>query len=53
MAKTAPPIVDMDYSIHYRNWHNESPEHVREMVDLFRGIYRPGSRSSRRDRSWT
>jgi len=36
MAETVPPTVDLDYSMYYRNWHSESPEHVREMVDCFR-----------------
>ena len=36
MAKTAPRTMDLDYSIHYRHWHSESPEHVRAMVDSSR-----------------
>lgn len=31
-STTAQP--DFDYSLHYLNWHNESPEHIRQMVSF-------------------
>jgi 2-polyprenyl-3-methyl-5-hydroxy-6-metoxy-1,4-benzoquinol methylase len=33
MVDTFRTAAELDYSIHYRNWHEESHEHVREMTD--------------------
>jgi SAM-dependent methyltransferase len=36
-----PDAQELDYTIYYRNWHDDSPEHARKMANWTAGLIRP------------